>query len=369
MRFPKPTGGGVVQVRYPFVFKSAGGKSAGGPTKPKPTAADEGKMGRKDSDRKRGSYAIGRDLELARNAGVLGALQSCERAEPPAPIRSLPGAVSACYRDARTDAPDLGGVVNAKLTVGDDGAVTRVVADGPAPLVACVKQAAESLSLPRGDGDGDGDGDGRTVGFSIAFDSGRPAAAGDRPVLSLVPGVVQLDHRSRRFDSRGAAGAVAAMARRSARNGEPIAIRIAPDVDGWLAGRLLANALGQLQVLEGDDWRPVAGFGVGAFWRQRCAGTPPAIVVQIGDAGLWLSTPRGRVEIPRRGGGHDTGKLAGVLGKLRPVVGAESLIELRPDRGTRFADIVPVIETVVGAGFFEPSFRRSSAPNPRSAKR
>jgi TonB family protein len=123
MRFPKPKGGGVVKVSYPFIFRGSGTGGA--------TATSSGKPGGSDDA-----------MQTARRAGVLGALVAgVERVD--SPLGDHREAIETCAREhlslaARHDAlvVDLGGDEPEVRSSGQNRALERCLAEALASVKA-----------------------------------------------------------------------------------------------------------------------------------------------------------------------------------------------------------------------------------------
>jgi hypothetical protein len=109
IQFPKPKGGGGVQVNYPFTFRPAGG-AAPAPTAPPPPAPtpppadepsggtamalEEGKMGKKDSDRAEGTYK----MKKATDDPKLAAAGGEYKPGADSPLRPIENELEECFR-------------------------------------------------------------------------------------------------------------------------------------------------------------------------------------------------------------------------------------------------------------------------------
>ncbi len=139
LRFPKPRGGGLVRIRYPFVFKSAGGAaaSAGGarvarppprppriPRRP-PAAVVEPRL---------------RDLPFG----------SCRSLAPPSAVLATLGKIKSCYAAALSRNPALAGQLRVQYATDKQGTkVALASATGIADpaLRTCVSAAVVGATL------------------------------------------------------------------------------------------------------------------------------------------------------------------------------------------------------------------------------
>lgn len=119
MRFPKPIGGGVVKISYPFIFSPAEGSEAQAtPTPQKTPEAGDGARGSIQKIMMQGRADFQR-----------------------------------CYEGALMKNPSLAGRVKLKLTVRPDGSTTGVEASGMDEIKECMEEKARGLKFsPPADG-------------------------------------------------------------------------------------------------------------------------------------------------------------------------------------------------------------------------
>ena len=159
IQFPKPKGGGVVKVTYPFNFQLAGSQ----PATPPPSEASE--TGSKKEPRAEGQYKMKSNqvdpqlakkqaIDQARAAGVLGSIDPAGSAASPAapyrpgaqsPLRGHEPMLATCLRKQ----PAAHGVAVVELDIDEAGAIKSSTVHGVGGEVpACIADAVKQLKVP-----------------------------------------------------------------------------------------------------------------------------------------------------------------------------------------------------------------------------
>ncbi len=334
IQFPKPKGGGIVQVNYPFTFQPASGANepesapAGmlavlGPG-PDGDAADGdmtrrrpgGDLGKQIEDvRREGQYKMKSNdvdpqlakqqaIEAARAAGVLGAIQ--EDPPPPAsaiggggdqalgagsPLRGHEAALGACFRKQKA----AHGVAVVDLTYDAAGAVTAAQlhgVDGP-DAATCVAEAARAMKRVAAEG--------TTQRCAVAFGTVAAADASGVDVTSdaiLFRGNKLLDPASVMMDQSAPSKLAplydAALAKP---DGAPVAvvgptlIRPIDDARMKVVNRVHATLLMA-------EAYPVFAAKQGTGWRTLTDVELPVVPVPHGTGGMWHG--RGKLRDPEQ---------------------------------------------------------------------
>jgi len=373
IQFPKPKGGGVVEVKYPFTFRPSDDGDSTAPGPPPATADDAG------------------HAEVDEPA-------SGETAPPPgdepAPPATVPGAgddnllrtqartIEACLRG---HAPPYGALV-VDLQLDAAGAVTAASVRGvAADVAACVAGAARSIRWP-----------------GVTGPRRCPLAFGSLPV-DQAPGV---DVGATDLRVGGAPVAtvaavvadeapwrIAALAERLDRDREQRSASAAPVpiVGPWFVravdatpmkviNRVLMTAMAGdvdavLAARTGAGWRslqpielPVApvAAGTGASWsrsrgKARAADAPieeeervvASILVTRDRIWVGLSRVSEFTAIPVKDGAHDWATLARVLAEQRhsAFLADRADIEIAGEDDVRYGDLVRTIDAAAAAGF------------------
>jgi hypothetical protein len=156
IQFPRPKGGGVVKVTYPFSFRPAG-ETASAPAQPTPDPV-EGKKERREEGQYRmksneadPELARKQALDQAREAGILGMLAQAEPPAPPyrpgadSPLRGHEPMLATCLRKQ----PAAHGVLVIELDIDGAGAIKGTKVHGVAgEFPACLAAAVAQLRVP-----------------------------------------------------------------------------------------------------------------------------------------------------------------------------------------------------------------------------
>ncbi|HUS63270.1 MAG TPA: AgmX/PglI C-terminal domain-containing protein [Kofleriaceae bacterium] len=326
IEFPKPKGGGVVKVNYPFTFRPAEGSAAaaeepassalllamggagnegadGDMSKRRPGAdlgeqianvREEGqyKMKRVDEDPQ---LAKQQALEAAVSAGVLGTLQEQQAAPASAvgggdelggksPLRGHEAALGACFRKQEA----AHGVAVVDLTYDAAGAVTGATLHGVegAEVTACVAEAAKTMKRVAAEG--------TAQRCSVAFGTLPAAEAPGVDITSdailfggkklLDPAAVMMDASAElKLAPLFEAASVNAPAAAPVSLRGPMVIRPIGDARMKVVNRVLAT-------LVMADAHPVFAAQDGAGWRTLTDVALPVVPVPAGTGGPWHGT-------------------------------------------------------------------------------
>jgi hypothetical protein len=376
IEFPKPKGGGGVQVNYPFTFRVAMDDPPPPPPEDKPDdgrdesggtgtamALDEGKMGKKDSDRAEGQYKMkkeredpdilrGRDDDDARNplARVRAEIVDCLHGQTKrygVVAVELGSKISAYGADDRTNACIATAAGNASA-----------LPDMRCPLAFGTMPASD---LPAIDLAPD------TIAWNGKVVAQVNAIAGDTQA-QIAPLYEPL--RAYAAETKAATTLIALRG--------PVLIRPADATPMKLVMRALATAFAAdvpatIGSRPGDTgaWKlvrdielPVApvAIGEGAPWHGRRKAETQLesemviLSILVAKDRLWVMLSRVAevIEVPDAKSGHDWAKLASELAEHKRsafFAGRADEIEIAGEDDARYGDVVRAIETAAKAGF------------------
>jgi TonB family protein len=367
LRFPKPPGGGLVHVTYPFQFRP-GGSSSGGvtpleppppppppkpqmqPTKPRPIDAPESPLVSKVTE------------PPPPPKGPL----ACHPAARPDGLEAILPAAEACYEHLLDREPEATGRLFVTLSIDGSGVITDTVAQGipDRHLATCVARAAKALVLSGREADALRGGN---AIFSLYLDKD----GGEQGAMQTVTAT---DHDLRLglrlMASEVAWNKVDAVQRAawkrvaSEATDDPLVLQIADDIDAGavlaatvaLAGK--ARQVRYARALEGGGWKIVNPLGDGTF-RGVCPGQPASRVsVLIDRDGIWVGTDKGRDHVPMADGKHDLLGYARLLRTLRRRELADrSDLEIAVTAGVPYGAFARALEIAIETGFHDTEVR------------
>ncbi len=378
MRFPTPSGGGVVQVTYPFRFALSAGGSApvSQPTPPAPASQPTSPA---PASQPTPPLPVEPPAESFEPAGALTSLtgqsllgRGCLDVEPGDSVLAALPAVETCYQHALAEQPSLGGRVFVELRADAAGAVTRRTATGVGSetFQRCVADAFTSAKVPV---QPDANEDERAMVCSIALRNPKHALGtedaewvtvetsklrlGDSVLgnriewstdpagnawraLNLLLQALPPDDEDRTMVVRGQPTVDAAafittvsfIERETSRH-HFVYGRAASD-----QGRLLLNPLGT------------------PGWSRHCGDvpTPEPLAVLLEPGGIWVGTAEGRELVaPVDGEPHLIGYSRALRGLKRARYQYRSDLEIAALPGVPFRYLAKMIEIAVDTGFFD----------------
>jgi hypothetical protein len=284
IEFPKPKGGGGVQVNYPFTFRPAGG--AAHPVTPAAVGDDAGGTGTAMAlAEAKAPPQTARDqaIEQARAAGILGAVTSFDPDYRPGatnPLRAIEHELVECFRSQSTRhgvaVIDLGGA--------------ELVAHGleNAAFKSCVASLAKQLART----------DKAPLRCAVAF---GPMSPGDAVGIDITTSTITM--AGTKVAEVAAVGAVESMKipalhERAAARVKTVATSKAPVVvhgpivvrpDNAVPMKVVNRVLGTL-LAAGDD--PVLAARRGNRWAVLRRIDLPVVPVPIGTGGSWSTMKR-----------------------------------------------------------------------------
>jgi len=378
MRFPRPQGGGLVNVRYPFIFTPSGGAAVGGVIGPPPTPAPPVSQVRVKAAEPLPDAPLPAPVAAAGGDAPPGPGR-CVVADRPDGLASVAESVSLCYGKALQRHPGLVVRLDVLARVDAAGRVSgATVLGGDDALDACASDAVRALVLSGAAADAVR---GKTIAFTLALDKagGAPPAEqrvvatthdlrlGLRSIASEIPwrevGTLQLQAwRQINKESHDDAGA-------------PLVLRADNDLSsGVVLAALTAlpdRGVGLRFARDrGDgDWKVVNPLG-SAKPAAICGKNGPAsrVTVLIDGTGFWLATERGHVRVRRDRGQWD---MIGFARQLRAIRREElrdrSDLELAATSSVPYEVFAKALEISVETGFFDATVKTyNTIANPRN---
>ncbi len=378
MRFPRPQGGGVVNVRYPFIFTPSSGAVVGNVIGPPSTPAPPVSQVQVKAAEPLPDAPLPAPVAAARDDAPPGPGR-CAVADRPDGLESVTEPVALCYGQALQRRPGLVARLDVLARIDDAGRVSgATVLGGDDALDACAADAVRALVLTGAAAD---DVRGKAIAFTLALDKagGAPPAEqrvlatahdlrlGLRSIASEIPwrdvGTLQLQAwRKIDKESRGDDAA-------------PLVLR----ADNDLASGVVLAALGALRDRSVDlrfardrgdgDWKVVNPLG-SARPVAICGKNGPAsrVTVLIDGTGFWLATEHGHVRVRRDHGEWD---MIGFARQLRAIRREElrdrSDLELATTGSVPYEVFAKALEIAVETGFFDATVKSyDRIANPRS---
>ncbi len=379
MRFPRPRGGGLIQVRYPFIFSPSGGAALGSVIGPPPVPPPP--MSRVQV---RGSDPL---PEASLPGPVIAAGGDtppgpgrCVVAQRPDGLESVAQPVALCYGQALRRRAGLVARLSVLARVDDAGHVaSATVLGGGDRLNACTADAVRALVLSGPAADAVR---GKAIAFTLALDKvggAEPAERrvvatahdlrlGLRPIASEIPwrelGTLQLQ-------------AWRQIAKQTHDGDPPLVLRAASDISSGVVLAALTALPGRGVGLRfardrGDgsgEWKVVNPLG-GANVPAICGKQSPSgrVTVLIDGSGFWLGTEHGYVHVVLDDGQWD---LIGFARQLRAIRREElrdrSDLEIATTSSVPYEVFAKALEISVETGFFDATVKTfDSIANPRS---
>lgn len=378
MRFPRPQGGGLVNVRYPFIFTPSSGAAVGNVIGPPPTPAPPVSQVQIKAADPLPDAPLPAPVAAARNDAPPGPGR-CVVADRPDGLDAVVDSVALCYGQALQRRPGLVVRLDVQANVDDAGRVsTSTVRGDTGELGACVGRAVLSLVFSGAAADAVR---GKTLAFTLALDKagGAPPAEqrvlatshdlrlGLRSIASEIPwrdvGTLQLQAWQRIAKESRGDGAAPLVLR--ADNDLPSGVVLA--ALGALPGR--GVALRYARDRGNGDWKVVNPLG-SASPVPFCGKNGPAsrVTVLIDGTGFWLATEHGHVRVRRDRGEWD---MIGFARQLRAIRREElrdrSDLELAMTSSVPYEVFVKTLEIAVETGFFDATVKTyDRIANPRS---
>lgn len=336
LKFPKPRGGGVVVVSYPFVFQPGGG---GRVTDSPPPLRDP----------------FGEPPPQAQS-------RQCVPAATPRSLTAREEILSDCFSPGHRH----GERWTAVFSFDGSGAVSGVEIDGlrGLPAEACVRNALRGVELAAADS---GASARRELACSFVLDNPEAPAVVSRAdelrvslseVVFRGAPVADTYALSRDRSEQWYLADLARLVR--SRTGGRLAIEAHPAVDAVVIERLSrtlaavgAHPLGYArEVGTSGAWMVVNPLGT-PDW--GCQGARASVSVRIGADAIEVAGPDHAEHIPSRAGEHDFERMREVLARLRAAApgDARRALDLSASRGVEYRVLLRAVELAVEAGFFD----------------